>query len=330
MSSTEQLPEQTGGAPEPDIENGSFASHPHIVRPLTNKLVIATFNIRYAVGSFLITGSMFRRAGLGRPARRPQLVQKNIRRAAEALGGNHLMPPADIIALQEADRGTRRAGGHHVARELARALDMHYTHAAMGIPRGEQPKDKQWYLNFEEPIAVDDAGDTGVAILSRLPIADPSRVELPWSECAWRPRLALAASVHTGLTRFHVFNSHIDPHATMAEQLAQHEAIIERAARVDGREPTILLGDFNTLIRRTRDATRRLLESHGYESPLPSGTGTWRAGLLRLHADWIFVRGARITRWGVARPLSVSDHWPVWVEIEAPEVGTRNISTDAN
>lgn len=318
MSSTEQLSEQNVGAAEPDIENGSFA-YTRLVKPLSNKLVIATFNIRYAVGSFLITGSLFRRAGLARPKRRPLLVVKNIFKAAEALGGNRLMPPADIIALQEADRGTRRAGGHHVARELAHALDMHYTHAAMGIPRGEQPKDKQWYLNFEEPIAIDDTGDTGVAILSRHPILDSSRVELPWSECAWRPRLALAATIAAPFNNVHIFNSHIDPHATMEEQLAQHEAIIERAASVSDREPAILLGDFNTLIKRTRDATRRLLESHGYTSPLPSGTGTWRAGLLRLHADWIFVRGARVTRWGVARPLSVSDHWPVWVEIERPE-----------
>lgn len=316
MALTEQLSNRIDAASEPDIEHGSFTLT-RIVTPPPKKLVIVTFNIRYAVGSFLITGSLFRRAGLGRPARRPLLVQKNINKAASALAGR-LMPPADIIALQEADRGTRRAGGHHVARELAHALGMNYTHAAMGIPRGEQPKEKQWYLNFEEPIAIDDAGDTGVAILSRMPIEASSRVELPWSECAWRPRLALAATVQAGFHRVHIFNSHIDPHATMEEQLAQHEAIIERAAHVNEHEPAILLGDFNTLIRRTRDATRRLLESHGYTSPLPSGTGTWRAGLLRLHADWIFVRGARVTDWGVARPLSVSDHWPVWVEIELP------------
>jgi endonuclease/exonuclease/phosphatase family metal-dependent hydrolase len=34
-----------------------------------------------------------------------------------------------------------------------------------------------------------------------------------------------------------------------------------------------------------------------------------------MHADWIFVRGVGIERWGVARPLNVSDHWPIWAEI---------------
>jgi endonuclease/exonuclease/phosphatase family metal-dependent hydrolase len=81
----------------------------------------------------------------------------------------------------------------------------------------------------------------------------------------------------------------------------------------------VLLGDFNTLTRESRAETRRLLEAAGYTSPLPSRTATWRAGLYRLHADWIFTRGVRVTRWGVARPLSVSDHWPVWAEIEMGE-----------
>ena len=48
---------------------------------------------------------------------------------------------------------------------------------------------------------------------------------------------------------------------------------------------------------------------------IPTGTATWRGGGLRMHADWIFVRGVKIERWGVARPLNVSDHWPIWAEI---------------
>jgi len=64
--------------------------------------------------------------------------------------------------------------------------------------------------------------------------------------------------------------------------------------------------------------TRSFLESRGYTTPFPTGTPTWRGAGLRLHADWIFARGINITRWGVARPLSVSDHWPIWVEVSTP------------
>jgi endonuclease/exonuclease/phosphatase family metal-dependent hydrolase len=304
---------------EPAVELGSFTAPPELHAPQhdTRRCVIATFNIRYAVGRFLISGGLLRKAGLYYNRPRPPVVAQHIAATAAAFTQGRLMPRADIIALQEADRGTVRAGGHHVARELARALAMNYAHAAMHIPRGEQPKDRQWYLDFEERILIDDPGDTGVAVLSRLPLSAARRVDLPWTECAWRPRLALACSAHVGARPLHIFNTHIDPHANVAEQLAQHEAILAECERRRG-EPTVLLGDFNTLFRKSRAATRALLEARGFTTPMPTATATWRAGLIRLHADWLFVRDVRVVRWGVARPLNVSDHWPVWAELELP------------
>ncbi len=305
---------------EGEIELGSFA--PALASPpKRSKLVAASYNIRYAVGSFLITGSLFRRVGLTLPHRRPSLVARHLRRAANTLANGLLLPPPDIVALQEADKQTARAGGHHVARELARELQMHYAHAAINIPRGEEPKSKQWYLDFEEHIAPAERGDTGLALLSRVPMAEVTRLDLPWKECAWRPRLALAATFSFAAHGVKIFNSHIDPHASTAGQLEQHAAVLALADKKPG--PTILLGDFNTLTKRSCIAMREMLESHGYVSPFPTGIATWRAGLIRLHTDWIFVRDVNITRWGVARPLGVSDHWPVWVEI-AP-----NTTTDA-
>ena len=69
------------------------------------------------------------------------------------------------------------------------------------------------------------------------------------------------------------------------------------------------------------EAARTLLESHGYTTPIRTGTATWRSGPLRHHFDWIFTRGLRVLRWGVARTRGISDHWPVWaeVEVERPE-----------
>lgn len=282
-------------------------------------LVVASFNIRYAVGSFLITGSIGRRLGLTRPARRPRLVARHLAAAARALSDGRLLPSADIVALQEADKLTARAGGHDVARELAQELRMRYARAAGERPDGEEPKSKQWYLDFEERIGRREAGDTGVAVLSRLPLRNVERLELPWDDCAWRPRLALGATVENGGGRLRLFNSHIDPHASVEGQLKQHAAILERAEGLSG--PVVLLGDFNTLSKRSCLETRRLLESHGFETPFQTGTATWRAGLVRLHTDWIFVRGARVRNYGVARGLGVSDHWPVWAEVEPWEGG---------
>ncbi|HEV2914037.1 MAG TPA: endonuclease/exonuclease/phosphatase family protein [Pyrinomonadaceae bacterium] len=304
--------EQVTPGTDASIEMDSFASPPGPTaeRP---RLVIASYNIRYAVGSYLITGSILRRAGLSMPARRKGLVARHLRRAARALSDGKRLPAPDIVALQEADKGTARAGGHHVARELARALRMSYAHAPACLPRDEEPRAKQWYLDFEEHIARHDTGDTGVALLSRFPVSRAARVELPWTNCAWRPRLALETVVAVGTTAVYIYNTHIDPHASIDEQLAQHEAVLRSADEKRG--PTILLGDFNTLTRVSCARMRAAVEAHGYRTPMPTRLATWRAGLIRLHTDWIFVRGAQVRRWGVARRLGVSDHWPVWVEL---------------
>lgn len=294
-----------------DVEIESFAPSSEPVAQ--SRLVIVSYNIRYAVGSYLITGSLLRRINMKLPRRRPRLVERHIKRAAHALDGNLRFPRADVIALQEADKGTLRAGRHHVARELAQELQMNYAHASLNLPREEEQKPKQWYLDFEERIAADDTGDTGIAILSRLPLLEVERLELPWSECAWRPRLALAARIALQNQGVHVFNLHIDPHATTDEQLEQHRAVIERAGEIAG--PTVIMGDFNTLTRAACERVRSFLEEHGYKTPMPTRVATWRAGLIRLHPDWIFVRELRVTRWGVMKPLGVSDHWPVWAEV---------------
>jgi endonuclease/exonuclease/phosphatase family metal-dependent hydrolase len=318
MATIDQAKAVTESGAANGIETGGFAPS-MLTTAERSRLVVVSYNIRYAVGSFLITGSLFRRAGLSMPRRRARLVARHIRSAARALGDGRRLPPADIVALQEADRETLRAGGHHVARELARELQMRYAHASVNLPREEEPKTKQWYLDFEEHIAPTDRGDTGVALLSRLPMEDAARVELPWNECAWRPRLALAATVKAFGQKIHIFNSHIDPHASTGEQLEQHAAVLARAGEADG--PVILLGDFNTLTRASCVRVREFLEARGYTSPLPTHVATWRAGLIRLHPDWIFVRGVRAIRWGVARGIGVSDHWPVWVEIELDREG---------
>ena len=295
----------------PVIEAGSFA--PAAAPVPRSKLVIATYNIRYGVGSFLISGSLLRRIRLSLPHRRASLIARHLSRAANVFKYGKRLPPADILALQEADKETVRAGRHDIARELARLLGMNYASAMNHLPRGEEAQARQWYLDFEEHIAPDDAGDTGLAFLSRWPLAHTERLDLPWTDCAWRPRLALAATVAIGSRRLHLFNSHIDPHASIEGQLEQHRAVLERANQVKG--ATILLGDFNTLSKRSCVAMRRLLESNGFTTPFPTGTATWRAGLIRLHTDWIFTRGIEITRCGVARRLGVSDHWPVWAEV---------------
>jgi endonuclease/exonuclease/phosphatase family metal-dependent hydrolase len=278
-----------------------------------DSIVVASYNIRYAVGQFLISGGLLRKAGLLKSRDRPEQVATNIRTAVNTFNNNQILPRIDVLALQEADKETARAGGHHVARELAEQLEMSWVHVPAGIPRGVKPVARQWWLDFEEQIDLNDPGDTGVALLSNLPLSDIQRIDLPWEECAWRPRLAMAATISFGPSQLRIYNAHVDPHAAVGGQLAQLETLVAKADAHHG--PTIILGDFNTLSNKKVIETRTFLESHGYSTPFRSGTPTWRGAGLRLHADWIFVRAAQIKNFGVIRPLNVSDHWPIWAEV---------------
>ena len=288
----------------------------HSDEPSPAKLVIASYNIRYARGSHLISGGLLRKAGILNLPARPSLVETNIKTAAEAFVAGHLLPRVDVLALQEADKRTVRSGGHHVASELGEQLKMHWVHAPAGIPRGVKPATRQWWLDFEEPIELHDSGDTGVALLSRLPLSDVVRIDLPWQECPWRPRLAMAATVNVGSRQLRLLNAHVDPHAAVGGQLAQLEAIAEQSSLTT--LPTMILGDFNTLSANKCKETRRFFESKGFRTAFPTGTATWRGAGLRLHADWVFSKDLVVERWGVAKPLSVSDHWPIWVEVSLP------------
>jgi endonuclease/exonuclease/phosphatase family metal-dependent hydrolase len=293
------------------LEFGNRNNHQSI-ESSPNRLIVASYNIRYARGPYLISGGVRRKLGLMNLRQRPQHVAQLITDAASAFTNGKLLPRVDILALQEADKRTVRTGGHHVAEELATQLEMNWAHAPAGIPRGIKPVKRQWWLDFEEPIELHDSGDTGVALLSRLPLSDVDRIDLPWEECPWRPRLAMSATV----AGIRIFNAHVDPHAACGGQLAQLKVIADQADEVKD-QPVLIVGDFNTLSREKCIETRSFLESRGYTTPIPTGTGTWRGAGLRMHADWIFSRGLKITRWGVARRLfQVSDHWPIWAEVE--------------
>jgi endonuclease/exonuclease/phosphatase family metal-dependent hydrolase len=314
MNRTALLPEsEIGSINETGIRFGgsgaAWSEHSN-----RSTFIFSTFNIRYAVGSRLISGSLLRRLGLTGHSRRPDVINRNIETAAGFLSNGKHIPRPDIVALQEADVGTVRAARQDVAGALSGRLSMAYAHAPSMVPPGHDPASKQWYLDFEERIASGDTGDTGIAILANTEFDKVQRIELPWTDCPSRPRLAMAATFDCCGLKFMVLNAHIDPHADIRGQLQQHRAILEFADF--HRLPTVYAGDFNTLSAASRSAMRELLEGNGFSTPMPDRFATWRAGLIRLHTDWIFTRDLKIRRWGVGKPLRVSDHWPLWAEIQ--------------
>src|SRR5207249_5906698 len=125
-----------------------------------SSLIVASYNIRYAVGRRLISSGLMRRVGYNFPQPRAEAVSRNIQTARHAFSDSLLLPPPDILALQEADKETARAGGRHVAARLAEELGMIYVHVGAGLPQGIKPKQREWWLNFEEQIGLQDTGDT--------------------------------------------------------------------------------------------------------------------------------------------------------------------------
>src|SRR5687767_8371050 len=145
-----------------------------------SSLVLASYNIRYAVGRFLILSGLLRKFGYNFPGRRADAIERNLAAAAATFTNNRLLPAPDILALQEADKMTGRTARRHIARSLAEEMKMSYVHAGVGLPLGIQPKQREWWLNFEEQVGSDDKGDMGVAWLSRMPLTDVELIDLPW------------------------------------------------------------------------------------------------------------------------------------------------------
>ena len=197
------------------------------LQPDRSSLTLASYNIRYAVGSHLISSGLLRKFVYNFPRNRSQAVARNVADAARLFSEGELLPRPDILALQESDKATARAGGQHVAARLAEQIGAAFIHLAAGLPRGIKQEQREWWLNFEEHIALHDPGETGIALLHRLPLENVERLDLPWHDCAWRPRVALAATFDLADKKVRLINVHISPHSGMANQHEQTEAVLD-------------------------------------------------------------------------------------------------------
>ena len=148
---------------------------------------------------------------------------------------------ADLVALQEVDGGTRRAGGMMQAAALGRMLNMHHAYG---------------------PAMRFDGGEYGNAILSRHRIISSKTVALPHTPGRQRePRAAIAATIELPPRaaradagagaggRIVLISTHFDHTRGSPDRLPQARAVNEQlggaAADDDDELPAILAGDFN-------------------------------------------------------------------------------------
>lgn len=170
---------------------------------------------------------------------------------------------ADLVALQEVDVGTSRAGGVDQAQELARLTGME--------------------VRFAEAIPYA-GGSYGDAVLSRWPIHETVRLQLP-AEPGHELRVAVGVVVEPveGATLFLV-GTHLDHTRDPSDRVRQVETLLGELAGSD--HPTLLVGDLNAT---PESAPMRLLLEAGWTAADPTLQPTFPSEVPERKIDWILM-----------------------------------------
>jgi endonuclease/exonuclease/phosphatase family metal-dependent hydrolase len=213
---------------------------------------------------------------------------------------------ADLVALQEVDRGLPRSGRVDQARALGEALgmDWRFAPALLGTP-----PDPGWRSASPES----GGAAYGIALLSRLPLGAAEPVRLPRLG-AEEPRVALVAEVGVGGRRLAVAGTHLSN--VPPSSVGQLHTLQLRLDRLGG--PRLLLGDLNLCWPLVR-----VLALPGWR-PLARG-GTFRnrppgARRPRVQLDHVLAAGTDGPPPGRARIVGspASDHLAVRVDLDWP------------
>lgn len=201
---------------------------------------------------------------------------------------------ADLVALQEVDQGTERAGGVHQLAELERLTDMHATFGKA--------------MDYE-------GGGYGVAVLSRWPFSSTERHPLPVAPDR-EPRMALTVQLRAGergpLLQF--TSTHLDQGRDPENRLAQARYLNDVLVR-DEAQPTVLAGDMNA---RPDTEVMAILETR-WTNWASDRSPTVPQGRPRSRGDYVLYRpmeGWRMVESRVIDETVASDHRPILVVLE--------------
>jgi len=216
---------------------------------------------------------------------------------------------ADVILLQEVDRGCKRTKYRDVARDLAHALDMNWISGGefqeIGEGRGGVP------------------ALTGQAILSRFPItyAEVLRFKAQdrwrWSINPVQPRRGgrMALKARTG--GLLVYDTHIESGGNEPLQRRQIAEILADQSLEGSSAPVLIGGDFNNgpLLRSSMFGS---LNAAAFNDALGEAGKRGPTSFGQRHPiDWIFVRNVTPVRGRVVDAPPASDHFPVLAALQA-------------
>lgn len=225
-------------------------------------LSLLTFNIRHAEGS---DGTI------------------DVARVAQVIRDSK----AEIVGLQEVDRGVERSGRRDLLKELADLCGMQL---AFGKNIDHQ------------------GGDYGNALLTTRPIVSVGNRALPNTDGS-EQRGVLQVVLDVDGTRVLVLTTHLDHRRADAQRLASADALLEMV-QTFGEGPVVAMGDFNDV---PGSATWRRLTATFTDVWAAAGAGdgfTIPVEVPSKRIDWILVRGLQ-PRSAAVITTQASDHLPV-------------------
>jgi endonuclease/exonuclease/phosphatase family metal-dependent hydrolase len=209
---------------------------------------------------------------------------------------------ADIVFLQEVDKGTKRSGDVDQPAEYARRTGLH---VAFGRS-----------LDY-------DGGEYGIAMLSRWPITNDTAIHLPVTPAQERsggshePRVAMRATTVTPLGPVALFNTHIDASGTDVWRLQEIQTIIP-LAKSEKNAPVLFGGDFNST---PESKVQNELRASGMrDSWATCGTGdglSYPADRPVKRIDYLFLLGGVECTRAEVLVSEASDHRPVLFTVRA-------------
>jgi len=210
--------------------------------------------------------------------------------AAEILAEHPELRDADVVMLQEMDEpGTE---------VIAERLGLFHEYAVASV----HPQTDRSFGN---------------AILSRWPQSTPRVVHLPHvAAVQGQPRIALTTSLDVDGRAVEAVSVHTEtPVLSHRKRLVQFTALGDAIAGSDDQR-VLLGGDFNTASSRSVQAvTEELAKRRLHRMSAGSGP-TLRRARRDFVLDHVFAKGFAPVDTGVVRGLDVSDHAPVWAEVE--------------
>jgi endonuclease/exonuclease/phosphatase family metal-dependent hydrolase len=208
---------------------------------------------------------------------------------------------ATIIGLQEVDRNKKRSGNANTAKFLADQLGLYYAWAA---PPTAKP-------NQEE--------ETGVAILSVYPLSNVRRIVLPHEGPDNRRRAAIGATVKIRDSYLRIYSAHAETRISMDKKKGQLKSLLEDLAQEPEGTPAIIMGDLNTWQPNAGSETKKLFTKAGLTTPFDDQTTFSQKILfvpLKMRLDWMWMRGLEVLNHGIDKKVTLSDHWPLWVDVK--------------